>query len=158
MLIFLIEDVSRNIWSFILAQSYCTPLAKKQKKERRKLWQADYQRPSSFLKFFKVKIDSLRICQRHRTCIYKRDRTEIPLSKLTNIENREKVPTILKESSGKKRKKKSSKIKIMTSHWDHYLPSAAILLRISWAVLKMPRVGWLQTKHFLFFEWCWKWK
>lgn len=116
MLIFLIEDVSRNIWSFILAQSYCTPLAKKKKKERRKLWQADYQRPSSFLKFFKVKIDSLRICQRHRTCIYKRDRTEIPLSKLTNIENREKVPTILKESSGKKRKKK------MLQNKDHDEP------------------------------------
>lgn len=91
-------------------------LPKKKRERETKAMAGNYQRPSSFLKFFKVKIDSLRICQRHRTCIYKRDRTEIPLSKLTNIENREKVPTILKESSGKKRKKKCSKIKIMTSH------------------------------------------
>jgi len=43
----------------------------------------------------------------------------------------------------------------MNSTENIYL-SSATFLRISWATLKMPSVGWLQTKHFLFFAWCCK--
>jgi hypothetical protein len=59
------------------------PLTQTEKEDKRKLCQAAYQHPRSFFNFLKVIIDSLRICQRHRTYTYK-GRTEIPLSKLTN--------------------------------------------------------------------------
>ena len=72
-----------------------------------------------------------------------------------------KRETAKETSSFNANKKKNHSNKLQTKEHDeqlrdYYLPSAAILLRISWAVLKMPRVGLLQTKHFLFFVWCWK--